>query len=66
MKAGAALKEHRAEGNVSIQVLSGSLHLRIDQDALELHASQMAVLNPGVSHSVQAGMETAFLISISG
>ena len=66
MKAGAALKEHRAEGNVSIQVLSGSLHLRIDQDALELHASQMAVLNPGVSHSVEAGMETAFLISISG
>ena len=65
MKAGAVLKEHRAEGNVSIQVLRGSLRLRIDQDLMELKESEMAVLNPGVSHRVEALMETAFLISIA-
>jgi hypothetical protein len=35
MKAGAVLKEHKAEGNVSIHVLRGRIRVRLDHDTVE-------------------------------
>jgi NADH-quinone oxidoreductase subunit F len=66
VKAGAVLKEHKAEGNVSIHVLRGRICIKVDDNTAEFEQSQMMILNPGVRHSVEALDETAFLISISG
>jgi quercetin dioxygenase-like cupin family protein len=66
MKGGAILKEHKAEGGVSILVLRGRIRIKVDANDVELGQSQMMVLNPGARHSVEALEEAAFLISISG
>ena len=66
MKGGAILKEHKAEGGVSILVLRGRIRIQVDANDVELGQSQMMVLNPGARHSVEALEEAAFLISISG
>jgi len=65
MKAGAVLKEQKAEGNVSIHVLRGRIRVRLDHDTVEGEQGQMMTLKPGASHSVEALDEAAFLISIS-
>jgi len=66
MKAGAVLKEHKADGDVTIHVLRGRISINVEQRALECEQSQMVILNAGVVHSVEAFDETALLISISG
>jgi NADH-quinone oxidoreductase subunit F len=66
MKAGAVLKEHKADGVVTIHVLRGRICINVDQRALEFEQSQMVILNAGVVHSVEALDETALLVSISG
>jgi len=65
MKAGALLKEHKAEGNVSIQVLHGRVRVSVDDNKVELEQNQMMILNPGVRRSVEALDDTAFTISIA-
>ena len=64
MKAGALLKEHKAQGNVSIQVLHGRVRVSVDDNTVELEQNQMMILNPGVRHSVEALDDAAFTISI--
>ena len=66
MKAGAVLKQHKADGDATIHVLRGRIRINVDQRALECEQSQMVILNAGVVHSVEALDETALLISISG
>jgi quercetin dioxygenase-like cupin family protein len=65
MKAGAVLKEHRAEGNVALHVLLGSVRIMADDNTSEIESGQMMLLNPGAPHSVQALEETAFMMFIS-
>jgi NADH:ubiquinone oxidoreductase subunit F (NADH-binding)/quercetin dioxygenase-like cupin family protein len=65
MKAGTVLKEHKAEGNVSIHVLRGRIRVNVDQNTEEIEEGQMMVLNRDVRHSIKALDETAFLISIT-
>jgi NADH:ubiquinone oxidoreductase subunit F (NADH-binding)/quercetin dioxygenase-like cupin family protein len=65
-KGGAILKEHKAEGGVSILVLRGRIRIKVDTNDIELEQSQMLVLSPGARHSVEALEDSAFLISISG
>ena len=65
MKAGAVLKEHKADGNVSIHVLRGRIRVKLDHNTAEFEQGQMMILSAGVSHSVEALDETAFVILIS-
>jgi NADH:ubiquinone oxidoreductase subunit F (NADH-binding)/quercetin dioxygenase-like cupin family protein len=66
MKAGAILKEHKAEGNVFIHVLRGRIQFALDHNAVEFEQGQMMALNRGVRHSVKALDESAFVIFIAG
>jgi len=66
LKAGAVLKEHTAEGNVSIHVLRGAIRVTVDHHAAEFEQGQMVVLNRDVRHSIEALDKTAFLHSIAG
>jgi len=65
MKAGAVLKEHKAEGNVSIHVLRGRIRVKLDRDTNEVEQGQMMILSPGIPHAVEALDETAFMILVS-
>jgi len=65
MKAGAVLKEDKAEGNVSIQVLNGRIRINVDHNAIELEQGEMIIVNPGVRHSAEALDASAFVIFIS-
>ena len=65
MKAGAALKEHQAQGYVALHVLQGSIQINSDGNTGQVEQGQMMILSPGAPHSVQALDEAAFLMFIS-
>ena len=58
------LREHRAEGVVTIHVLSGRLVVIADDEAHQLEAGQLLGLAPGVSHSVRATATSEMLLTI--
>jgi NADH-quinone oxidoreductase subunit F len=66
MKAGAILKEHTAEADVSIHVLRGAIRVTVDHNIAEFEQGQMMILSRDVRHSIEALDKTAFLHSISG
>lgn len=66
LKAGARLDEHRADGEISIQVLAGRLTLAVGDEQIELAPGQLLALTGGVPHDVEAREESAFLLTIAG
>lgn len=65
MHAGTALHEHRAEGPVAIQCLAGCMMLHAQERSIELIEGEMAALDGGVPHTVEAVTETAFLVTVA-
>ena len=65
MEAGAKMKEHHADGTVSIHALQGSLCVHAQEQAHDLHAGQILTLAAGIKHDVEAREESAFLLTIS-
>jgi len=62
---GGLLKEHRAEGVVTIHALSGQLVVVVDEDELhEVAAGQFLALAPGVPHSVRATVASEVLLTV--
>jgi quercetin dioxygenase-like cupin family protein len=62
---GGLLREHRAEGVVTIHALSGRLVVVVDDDDLhELVAGQLLALAPGISHSVRATVASEVLLTV--
>jgi quercetin dioxygenase-like cupin family protein len=64
MKAGARIAEHRADQTVSVQVLSGHVHLRLPDDTADLAAGRLLVIERGVTHDVEAMADSAFLLTL--
>ncbi len=62
--AGGHLKEHRADGVVTIHVLSGRLSVRVADAAHELAAGQLVVLPPNTSHTVMAPVPAEMLLTV--
>lgn len=65
MRPGTALHEHRTEGAVTIQCLDGRIRLQARGRAIELLEGEMAALDSGVEHSVEAITESVFLATIA-
>ena len=65
MKSNTIMKEHRAEGRISIHTLSGHLRVRMDKEVVEVPAGQLLALDCGIPHDVEATKESAFLLTIS-
>lgn len=63
-EAGGVLKEHSAEGVVTIQVLKGRLHLVVGGDSREAGPGQLVALAPGVMHSVRAPVASEMLLTV--
>lgn len=58
---GGSLKEHSAEGEVSIQVLSGRLEVTVDDQAYRIGAGELISLAPGQPHAVR-GLEASEML----
>ena len=64
-QAGGRLASHRAPGFVVIQALRGTVRVRTESDSHELTEGRILVLDPDVSHDVEAAEEADMLLTIS-
>ena len=65
MEKGATLKEHHADGTISVQVLKGSIRFTSQGEAHTLHVNSLVTLAASIKHEVEALEESAFLLTIS-
>lgn len=64
MRTGITLHEHTAPGPISIHALRGQFRLTFEDQARELGPGDLASLDTGVAHTVEALAEGAFLLTI--
>ncbi|MBV6519901.1 MAG: hypothetical protein MNPFHGCM_00004 [Gemmatimonadaceae bacterium] len=61
---GGVLKEHQADGVVTIQTLSGHLHVTAENAGFDVPAGHVIALAPSVQHSVSAAVESTMLLTV--
>jgi len=65
MEPGAHMKEHHADGTISVQVLKGKIRMNVGGKAHELTAGNLFTLGASIRHDVEAVDDSAFLLTIS-
>ncbi|MBA2679531.1 MAG: cupin domain-containing protein [Ktedonobacteraceae bacterium] len=65
MERGSVLKEHHADGTISVQVLKGSIRFTAQGEAHRLQANGVLMLGASIKHEVEALEESAFLLTIA-
>jgi quercetin dioxygenase-like cupin family protein len=65
LRARERIDEHRNPGRISVQVLSGHVHLRATGRTFSLRAGGLLALDQGVPHEVEALEDSAFLLTIA-
>jgi quercetin dioxygenase-like cupin family protein len=65
MDRAAKMKEHHADGSISIQVLKGKLRLNVNNHAHDLSTGNLFTLAGSIRHDVEAAEDSAFLLTIS-
>lgn len=66
LRAGARLREHRADADVSLQVLSGRATLEVLGEPLVLGPGGLATLARALPHELVAHVDTHLLLTLSG
>jgi quercetin dioxygenase-like cupin family protein len=59
------MKEHHADGTISLQVLKGHVRVTIQGKQHDLHTGNLFTLAASIRHDVEAIDESAFLLTIS-
>ena len=62
---GAVMKEHTAEGILSVQVLEGEIKFITNQESVLLGKGEMVALHEGLDHGVKAIKESVFLLTLT-
>jgi quercetin dioxygenase-like cupin family protein len=65
MEKGSVLKEHHADGTISVHVLKGSLRFTAQGEAHTLQTSSLVALGASIKHEVEAMEDSAFLLTIA-
>ena len=65
MNSGTRMRQHKAEGRISIQQLKGQVCIHLDHRKVKMSAGHLLVLDCGVLHDVEALEESALLLTIS-
>jgi quercetin dioxygenase-like cupin family protein len=65
MKSGTRMRQHKAEGRVSIQQLKGQVCVQLADQEVNMSAGHLLMLDCGVLHDVVALEESALLLTIS-
>ncbi len=63
-EANGILKEHKADGVVTILALSGHLRVVAEEEAYDLIAGRLLALQPNVLHTVMAVSESEMLLTV--
>lgn len=61
---GGSLKDHAADGYVTIEVLGGDLHVTTAEGQHRMRDRSLLVLRPGVGHDVRATAATRMLLTV--
>lgn len=62
---GHGLPDHRAEGPITVQVLSGQMRFRIGEEEWELAERDLISLEEGIHHSVASDEGCVFLLTLA-
>jgi quercetin dioxygenase-like cupin family protein len=65
MEKAAQMKEHHADGTLSVQVLKGTIRFTVKGKAYDLRTGNMLTLAASIKHEVEAVEDSAFLLTIS-
>ncbi|MEP7355201.1 MAG: cupin domain-containing protein [Acidobacteriota bacterium] len=65
MEKGSILKEHHANGTISVQVLKGSIRFAAQGEAHRLAVNNALTFGASIRHEVEALEESAFLLTIA-
>jgi quercetin dioxygenase-like cupin family protein len=65
MQPSAKMKEHHADGTISVQVLNGKIRMNVGGKPHELAAGNLFTLGASIRHDVEAVDDSAFLLTIS-
>ena len=65
MEPGAKMKEHHADGTVSVQVLKGRVRLGAQGTNHELPSGNVLTLGASIKHDLEALEDAAFLLTVS-
>jgi quercetin dioxygenase-like cupin family protein len=65
LRSSARIPEHRTEGSISIQVVSGHVQVRAEGRTFDLPAGRMLTLDHDVRHDVEALEDSAVLLTIA-
>lgn len=59
------MPEHKAEGRISVHVLSGHIQVRASGRTFNLRAGGLLAIDQGVPHDVEALEESALLLTVA-
>ena len=65
MEKSAILKEHHADGTISVQVLKGEVRFTTQGNAHHLKTGSLLTLEASIQHEIEALQDCAFLLTIS-
>lgn len=65
MDQGAVLKEHHADGTISVQVLRGSIEFRVHGETHSVQTNGILTLAASIKHEVEAREDSAILLTIA-
>ena len=63
MHASAIIPPHSVDSPISVQVVEGLITFKADEKSASLEKGQMLTLEAGISHSLEAPEESAFLLT---
>lgn len=63
-KKGSYMKEHRANGSVTILAVAGAIRLKLEGGQVDLNPGELLALDRALPHDVEALSDCAFLVTI--
>lgn len=64
MKRDTQIKEHKTDGAISIQVMTGRLQLHVGARTIEVPTGSLFALDRALSHDVEALEDSVFVLSV--
>jgi quercetin dioxygenase-like cupin family protein len=65
MDQGSILKEHHADGTISVHVLKGAIDFRVQGETRSLQTNSVLTLGASIKHELAAREESAILLTIA-
>lgn len=65
MEPGSRMKEHHADGTISVHVLEGEIRFTAQGETHDLPQGSLMTLGASIPHQVEAAKDAAFLLTIS-